>query len=309
MKEFKTKKEKLEYFNNIRKSYNEGQIVSELHLSELIDLVNNHPYSKEIIKDGIRNIKVDKDGYKNKCFYVIHPDGSETSFSPASAMKTKKNPKANFIEALRGHVIDDLVLVKNYHLSFYNKDGKTMSSMSGEWFPIEDIHVDHFEPKFRELAEEMIGTLDLNAVEYINRNGKMNLLADNVISDYWLHLHSSKAKLRILSKSENLNRTLSDNKPSIIEDYTIKNAKLFDELSCHNFIVFSDYEQFFNVIYLLMTLGINDDLEYWLFKHNVDEAKQQIEDGNLMFDFRKNTFHDQVWITDDYLRACEILNK
>lgn len=149
MEQFKTKKAELEHFNNMRKSYSKGSFVSSVDFQDLIQLVNKHPYSKEIIKEGVTSIKVDRDGYKNKCFYVIHPDGSETSFSPASAMKTKKNPRANFIEALRAHIADDLILVKNYHLDLYNKDGKTMSSMSGEWFPIEDIHVDHFEPKFR----------------------------------------------------------------------------------------------------------------------------------------------------------------
>lgn len=203
-KNFKTKKEALEYYKIILNFYIPMQ---ELNDNDFEDIKNLYLYDKKLEDMQIKKIIVDNHTkYKNvKCFYLIFNDDVKEIFSYRLAINGCLSKEQLFSNACRESISIRLKGLKRK--IFKNRPVKcAISTRELEW---EEAHIDHKNPlTFSVIVKAFIAVnnIDINTVEYINNNGLI-FFKDNNLAISFDEFHKKMAVLRIISKEENLKRS------------------------------------------------------------------------------------------------------
>ncbi|MCB0482201.1 MAG: DCL family protein [Flavobacteriales bacterium] len=209
-KDFKYKKDALNYYKEILNSYKPSEIVTESDLKDLVELIEIRPDKNEKIGCGIETIQVIEVRYKTKCFELIRKDGSKEVFSYRNCINGKSKPTAKFSKTCRETINEDLRNVKLAYFKKFSSKGQVKCQETGELCKWEELNVDHRQPNtFSVIVDRFIEVfrIDINAVEYIEVMDGVYSFAQKELADKFRNYHKDKANLRLVSKGNNLGRS------------------------------------------------------------------------------------------------------
>ena len=209
-KEFKYKKEALNYFKEILNSYEPTETVTEKDFKDLIGLIEIRPDKDEKIGCGIESIQVIEVRYKTKCFELIRKDGSKEVFSYRNCINGKSKPLVKFSKTCRETINEDLRNVKLAYFKKFSSKGQVKCQETGELCKWEELNVDHRQPNtFSVIVDRFIEVyrIDINAVEYIEIMDGVHSFTDKELAENFRKYHKDKANLRLVMKGKNLGRS------------------------------------------------------------------------------------------------------
>ena len=208
-KEFKYKKDALNFYKEILNSYNFGQKLNETDTIKIIELLKNHPEYERKFSFGIKDIIVEKVKYGSKAFHILNKKSELEAFSYIKCINGKKPPLTIFSNTCRDVVQKDINLVKYQYFSDNSKKGEVKCQETGELCKWEELVVDHRQPNtFSVIVDRFIelNNIDINSVEYIEIIDGVYDFKDKEISNKFRGYHKDKANLRIVKKGKNSGR-------------------------------------------------------------------------------------------------------
>ena len=237
-KEFKFKKDALNYYKSILNSYNFEDSLSDHHFNDLIDLIDydfslssienedNEYVVNNINKVDVIDIKIAKVQFGARCFEVIYSDYSNWYISYIQMINQPiNNPSNLFNTACRSAIREDMRNIKKKYFFENAKNGFVKCQETKELSKWEELAVDHRQPntfsvivdRFKELNQ-----IDVNKIEYITNEINISFFKDESISESFRQYHREKANLRIVRKECNLSRTGMARIKRTNNDLTIK---------------------------------------------------------------------------------------
>ena len=237
-KEFKFKKDALNYYKSILNSYNFEDSLSDHHFNDLIDLIDydfslssienedNEYVVNNINKVDIIDIKIAKVQFGARCFDVIYSDYSNRYISYIQMINQPvNNPGNQFNIACRSAIREDMRNIKKKYFFENAKNGFVKCQETKELSKWEELAVDHRQPntfsvivdRFKELNQ-----IDVNKIEYTTNEINISFFKDESISESFRKYHKDKANLRIVRKECNLSRTGMARIKRTNNDLTIK---------------------------------------------------------------------------------------
>ena len=230
-KDFKFKKDAINYYKDILNSYNFGDKLSDEHYFEIIDLLNynltdfqnnetkeNQNEEKndlETIEEDeedcvVEEIRIAKVQFNTKCFEVIYEDGETEIISYRAIINQPKiNYFNNFREAARNIVHKDTRSVKNEYFSKFSKKGYVPCQETGILSKWTELVVDHRQPNtFSVIVDRFIelNRIKLNEIEYKIDEENFYVFKDEKLAEEFRQYHEEKAVLRIVRKECNSSR-------------------------------------------------------------------------------------------------------
>lgn len=209
-KEFKYKKDALNYFKEILNSYKPNDIVIEKDFNDLVELIGIRPDKEEKIGRGIEIIQVIEVRYKTKCFELVRKDGSKEVFSYRHCINGKSKPLAKFSKTCRETINEDLRSVKLTYFKKFSSKGQVKCQETGKLCKWEELNVDHRQPNtFSVIVDRFIEVFQINidAVDYIEVMDGVYNFNDQILAENFRKYHKEKANLRIVNKAKNLGRS------------------------------------------------------------------------------------------------------
>lgn len=206
---FKTKKVLREYIRKIRDSYLDGQCLNEDDFEFMLDLLNRHEEPEIKIGVGVAYmyVKTNEVFKRNREFWLVRIDGSETDFSFEICLKHETKLQ-KFKNACRTSVAD---IVMDFKKDFFDRVGEpSICPVTGEAMTLRrNSHVDHAHPNtFDKIVQDFISLngLDVNQIELLTaEDGRVrNEMADKTLEQQFIEFHNRRAKLRVVSKFANL---------------------------------------------------------------------------------------------------------
>lgn len=242
-KEFKFKKDALNYYKEILNSYDFGEILSDGHYNDIIDLLNyditytdNHPdfEDKETDTDTdenddylIENVRIGKVQFNTKCFELLYRNGETDYISYRLRItKPKENLYDDFRQAARNSIHNDIRSVKQEYFDSYSKKGIVSCQETGIKSNWSELVVDHRQPNtFSVIVDRFIelNKIDLKKVEYITDENNFYLFKDKKLAERFRDYHKEKAVLRIVRKECNSSRAHQGRIKEQKKDLKIKN--------------------------------------------------------------------------------------
>lgn len=242
-KEFKFKKDALNYYKEILNSYDFGEILSDEHYNDIIDLLNydisytdDHPEFEEKESENendenddyvIEDVRIGKVQFNTKCFELLYRNG-ETDFISYRLRITqpKENVFDDFRQAARNTVHEDIRNVKQEYFDKFSKKGLVQCQETGIQSNWTELVVDHRQPNtFSVIVDRFIELfkIDLNSIEYKTDENNFYLFKDNELSENFRNYHKEKAVLRIVRKECNSSRAHQGRIKEQKKDLKIKN--------------------------------------------------------------------------------------
>jgi len=209
-KEFKYKKDAINYFKDILNSYEPSQIVNKKDFKDIIGLIDIRPDKDDKIGCGIENIQVIDVRYKTKCFEIIRKDGSKEIFSYRSCINGQSPPLSKFSKTCRETISEDLRMVKLAYFKKNSSRGRVRCQETGELCTWEELNVDHRQPNtFSVIVDRFIEVhrIDVNSIEYKEIMDGVYQFCDIELAENFKKYHKEKANLRIVMKGKNLSRS------------------------------------------------------------------------------------------------------
>lgn len=183
---------------------NTDKVVEKKHSDFLMEYVFPlHPEWKDKVGVGIDHIEVRDTKYRNKCFYIIRTDGTETDISYTLSL-TPHSKMDDIMAACRTAVSGSIEKFRN------SVDLPFTCPITGEL--VEDrsnMHIDHYSPTFKELVDVWMKYKDVDKVYESTRKSNR----DDCVSTYFddpilivefITFHDRYAHLRAVSKTANL---------------------------------------------------------------------------------------------------------
>lgn len=201
---FKTKKSLREKCQGILKRYNPGESLPHEDQRFLACLLTTyHPEADLKVGVGIRRIRVDRDGYGYKCFWLDRTDGSTTDFSFNSCIthpSLEKDAKAAFRNAIYPD-IQDFKMKRMLEVTHCEYSGDSLEDV--------EIHVDHKPPNtFDSLLLNFMSSKGITwndvPVSPTHDGVAGSWLEDSELESEWREYHNANAELRLVSKRRNL---------------------------------------------------------------------------------------------------------
>ncbi len=216
-KEFRFKKDALNYYKDILNSYDFGEILSDQHYNDIIDLLdydisytNNHPNFKEIDDFEIKDVRIGKVQFNTKCFELLYKNGTTDYISYRLRISKPKESLFNdFRQAARNIIQKDIISVKQEYFDEFSKKGFVPCQETGIQSKWEELVVDHRQPNtFSIIVDRFVelNGVDLKSVEYVTNEDNFYVFKDNVLIEDFRKYHKEKAVLRIVRKECNLSR-------------------------------------------------------------------------------------------------------
>ncbi len=208
-KEFKYKKDALNYYKKILNSYKFGEILNEKDKEDIIELLSVHPDCEKKLSNGIKEIIVNKVKYNSKAFYILDNNSELEAFSYIKCINGNKSPLTIFRNTCRDVVQEDINNVKLQYFKENSKNWKVKCQETGELCEWKDLVVDHRQPNtFSMIVERFVevNKIDLNSIEYIEIIDGIYKFKDDEITHKFRDYHKEKATLRIVKKSKNSGR-------------------------------------------------------------------------------------------------------
>jgi len=209
-KEFKYKKDALNYYKAILNSYEPPYTVNEKDFRDLVGLIEFRPDKEKKIGCGIESIQVIEVRYKTKCFELTRKDGSREIFSYLSCINGKSQPLSKFNNTCRETIGEDLRNVKLTFFKKYSSKGEVKCQETGELCKWEELNVDHRQPNtFSVIVDRFIEVykIDINNVQYKEIMDGVYHFLDIELAENFKKYHREKANLRLVKKSKNLGRS------------------------------------------------------------------------------------------------------
>lgn len=202
---FKTKKALLERIQGILYRYQPEDALTPADCAFMRAVLERHPSACEKIGCGVTAIKVHTTDYGNLGFYLVRTDGSWTDFSFMHCL-TPRTQLNDFKKACRNMVFPQIQEFKN---RAFAECGMIPCAVSGDWLTKSQAHVDHTPPDtFEAILADFIAAqgIDPETVEIDGySDGEMDKrLANDELTNSWMHYHAYRAKLRIVSAFANL---------------------------------------------------------------------------------------------------------
>ncbi len=216
-KEFKFKKNALEYYRNILNSYKFGQSLSENDFEDVLELINydlsfndSENETEENILE-INDIRIAKVQFSTKCFEIVWSN-LETDIISFRMMinRPKMNLHTSFSIACRNVIQNDLTNVKQKYFSENSEKGFVKCQETNEMAKWEDLAVDHRQPNtFSVIVDRFkeVKNIKVEEIEYYIDENNFFLFKDENLTSEFQEYHKAKANLRIVKKECNLSRT------------------------------------------------------------------------------------------------------
>lgn len=182
--------------------YQAGNTVDDAeHQEFLLDLLDLHQDAVTKIGVGIAHFEVRLNEYRKPGFYIIRSDGSETDFSFMRCL-TPATHRQRVLAAFRRAVADQVLEFKNSMLA----KGPAVCAVTGTLIADGDIHVDHHDPEFKDLAHSYALAHDgWDAFPVLKGDGMTgSALASSEQRREWSEYHREHAHLQITSRIANL---------------------------------------------------------------------------------------------------------
>lgn len=242
-KEFKFKKDALNYYKGILNSYDFGEILSDEHYNDIIDLLNydisytdDHPEFEEKESENeneenddyvIEDVRIGKVQFNTKCFELLYRNG-ETDFISYRLRITqpKENIFDDFRQAARNIIHEDIRNVKQEYFDKFSKKGFVPCQETGIQSNWTELVVDHRQPNtFSVIVDRFVELfkIDLKKVEYKTDENNFYLFKDNELSENFRNYHKEKAVLRVVRKECNSSRAHQGRIKEQKKDLKIKN--------------------------------------------------------------------------------------
>ena len=226
-KEFKYKKNALEYYKNILNSYKFGQSLNENDFEDILDLLDYsfsfYNSENEIIEESfteeieseenieIKEIRIAKVQFSTKCFEIVYSNLETEIFSYRILINRPKiNLNTSFSIACRNVIQNDLILVKQKYFSDNSEKGFVKCQETNEMAKWEDLAVDHRQPNtFSIIVDRFkeVKNINVQEIEYYVDENNFFLFKDEKLTTEFQNYHKEKANLRIVKKECNLSRT------------------------------------------------------------------------------------------------------
>ncbi len=239
-KEFKFKKNALEYYRNILNSYKFGQSLNENDFDDILDLLD-YDYSfydseNEIVEENlveeidnnleIKDIRIAKVQFNTKCFEIVWSNLETEIISFIMIInRPKMNLHTSFSIACRNVIQNDLTLVKQKYFSENSEKGFVKCQETNEMAKWEDLAVDHRQPNtFSIIVDRFkeVKNIKVEEIEYYIDENNFFLFKDENLTTEFQEYHKNKANLRIVKKECNLSRTGMARIKRTSKDLTIK---------------------------------------------------------------------------------------
>ncbi|MBN1989923.1 MAG: DUF3223 domain-containing protein [Bacteroidales bacterium] len=241
-REFKFKKDALNYYKEILNSYDFGEMLKDDHYNDIIDLLNydisfsdNHPEVEERENEEeagnddyvIENIRIGKVQFNTKCFELVYRNG-ETDFI-SYRLRISKRKEDNFNDfriAARNAVQCDLRSVKQEYFDNFSKKGFVPCQETGIQSNWSDLVVDHRQPNtFSIIVDRFIemNKINLEEIEYVTDFNNLYIFKDNDLLETFRKYHKEKAVLRVVRKECNSSRAYQGRLKEQKRDLRIKN--------------------------------------------------------------------------------------
>jgi hypothetical protein len=180
--------------------------IGESDFQLLIGILKDHPDYKQKVGIGVRDIVIQTNPvYKNRGFYILRKDGSQTDFSYRQCLNPASN-KQKFLNACRVAIMPQILQFKE---TFFGTlmDQEYFCPLSGEKITELNCHIDHKPPNtFKKIIEDFISMsgIDQNTVK-IDGAGVdgcvKDTLEDKVLEQRWQAYHGTNCNLRVVSKN------------------------------------------------------------------------------------------------------------
>jgi hypothetical protein len=200
---FESKKSATESIRAILYKYPVGEKVRGDDMWFLFDLLELHQQADEKIGCGVVSIEIEQNG-PTRGFWLTRVDGTRTDWSFVACL-SPPSPERQALSGFRTAVVPQILAFRDEF--FRDRIGATCP-ITGEVVTLDNCHVDHESPTFRELVTEFLSCqyTELREVAVVpTRDGdtKTRLLSPELESN-WQRFHQLKAKLRIVSMRANL---------------------------------------------------------------------------------------------------------
>lgn len=178
-------------------SYQRGK-VDESYSPFLLDLLLRHPNYEEKWGSGVDFFVVDQ---KRGGLQFVRKDGSFSIFSFLKCARGKEGTlKQLFSRAARWAVRGSIVAFRN---EMFIDSLAVPSAISGQLVRVEDCHIDHADPPFRQILDEFCETHDWAGMELVDQTfGKA--FAHEEDAKTFCKFHDARAVLQVVTAKENM---------------------------------------------------------------------------------------------------------
>lgn len=240
-REFKFKKDALSYYREILNSYEFGELLSDNHYNDIIDLLNydithsdNHPDFEDEETDSdenddylIEGVRIGKLQFNTKCFELLYRNGETDVISYRLRItKPKEDLFDEFRQAARNIIHKDIRGVKKEYFDRYSKNGFVPCQETGIQSKWTELVVDHRQPNtFSIIVDRFLelNKIDLRKIEYKTDENNFYLFNDDELAENFRNYHKEKANLRIVRKECNSSRAHQGRLKEQKKDLKIKN--------------------------------------------------------------------------------------
>ena len=199
---FQNKSQARRFFSDMLNRYNLGEDVCSEDFLHLNELLLRHPEFTSKIRHGASSIRVQYDGYRHRCFWIIGEQGQEVDFSIKTCIDAGHRPLAQQISAAcRTAVRQHLRQLRQDW--FDERGGVSVCSESVVEINMQNSVVDHMPPRpFSTIVAGFMATIpepDLNEslLEPGETSGTVTRFADEDISQRFLEFHNRMTDGRI----------------------------------------------------------------------------------------------------------------
>jgi len=150
---------------------------------------------------------------RNRQFYILRADGSDTDFSYLKAMTAKS--KTGYIkETLRAAIVEQTIDWKNNYFDEYaDRLGYVICPETNLKVKKKDSHIDHYPKQFDEIIKEWVDLYDVKSDEIVLKSNGDNSTAwemeDQELLKTFIEFHKEQAEYRIVLNKVNLQRKKS----------------------------------------------------------------------------------------------------
>ncbi|MGD3112810.1 DCL family protein [Streptomyces sp. YGL11-2] len=201
--EYTTKKAAGDACRQILYAYPAGSVVADRKDEEFLrDLLSLHPEYPDKAGPGVDQFTVDRTPHGNIGFHVVRADGTREVFSYLACL-THPDHRTNVLGTMRLAVSAQIY---SFRATNCTPGTPIRCAITGETITWDDIHIDHEEPQFVDLAENFAndhGGFEAIAVESRDTAQRWHLRDHEA---EWQEYHERHATLRIVSKAANLAR-------------------------------------------------------------------------------------------------------
>lgn len=222
---FATKKDAITHYRAILNAYEFGTELDRIDFNMVMSLLELHPKVTEKIGVGVNKIRVSKAKYNTKSFELIRIDGSTEFFSYTKRINAPRTALAQFREACRQAIQEDLREVKIEYFKAHSKNGQVKCQESKALAKYEELNVDHRQPNtFSVIVDRFIelNNIQVDKIQYIYIDGGPNEIEDDALKQQFRKYHQAKANLRIIRKDLNLGRAFQARVARQKKDLVIK---------------------------------------------------------------------------------------